>query len=84
MVNITLSVPEDLKREMEKFPEMNWSVIFREVIRKRLMLLKQIKEFSRDSELTEEDAIRIGRKINKSLHERYERMRKKEEDGSGN
>lgn len=82
MVNITLSVPEDLKKEMEKFPEMNWSVIFREVIKKRILLLKQIREFTKDSELTEEDAIRLGREVNKSLHERYEKMRKKEKDGT--
>ena len=33
--------------------------------------LKRIKEFSRDSELTEEDAVRIGRKINEGLAKRY-------------
>ena len=71
MVNITLSVPEDLKKEMEKFPEMNWSVIVRGAIRKRVLLLKQIKEFTRDSELTEEDAIRLGRKVNKAVAKRY-------------
>ena len=71
MVNITLSVPEDLKKEMEKFPEINWSVLFREMIRKRIMLLKHIKEFVRDSELTEGDAIRLGREVNKAVAKRY-------------
>lgn len=71
MVSLTLSIPEDLKKEMEKFPEMNWSVIAREAIRQRIMVLKRIKEFSRDSELTEEDAVRIGRKINEGLAKRY-------------
>ena len=71
MVSLTLSIPEDLKREMEKLPEINWSVIAREAIRQRIMILKRIKEFSRDSELTEEDAVRIGRKINEGLAKRY-------------
>jgi len=71
MVSLTLSIPEDLKKEMERFPEMNWSVIAREAIRQRIMILKRIKEFSKDSELTEEDAVRIGRKINEGLAKRY-------------
>ena len=40
MVSLTLSIPEDLKKEMERFPEMNWSVIAREAIRQRIMILK--------------------------------------------
>ena len=75
MPTITLSVPEELKKEMETFPEMNWSAIAREAIKKRILLLKQIKEFTRKSTMTEEDAIRLGRKINRSLHKRYQEMR---------
>ena len=63
---------------MEKFPEMNWSVLFREMIKKRITLLKHIKEFTKDSEFTEEDAIRLGREVNKAIHKRYEGFRKNE------
>lgn len=66
MVSLTLSIPDELKEEMETFPEINWSVIAREAIKKRLMLLKRIREFSSESDLTEEDAIRLGRKVNES------------------
>jgi len=55
---------------MEKFPEMNWSEITRAVI-KKILLLKQIKEFTKDSEFTEEDAIRLGRKIKAGVAKRY-------------
>lgn len=71
MVSLTLSVSDDLRKEMEEFPEINWSVIAREAITKRLILLKRIKEFSKDSELTEEDALRIGKQVNKSLALRH-------------
>jgi hypothetical protein len=71
MTNITLAVPDELKKEMEKFPEINWSEIARAAIKKRILLLKQIKEFTKDSELTEEDAIRLGRKVNEGLAKRY-------------
>ncbi|MBI5158877.1 hypothetical protein HY992_02035 [Candidatus Micrarchaeota archaeon] len=71
MVSITLSVPEELKKEMDKHPEMNWSAIAREAIKNRLMLLKKFDDFTKDSTLTEEDAIELGRKVNKGLAKRY-------------
>ena len=71
MVSLTLAIPDDLKREMERFPEINWSVIARESIKKRILLLKKIREFTKDSTLTEEDAIRIGRKVNEGLSKKY-------------
>ena len=73
MVNVTLSISEDVKMEMEMFPEINWSEIARAAIKKRIMILKKIKEFSRDSELTEEDAIEIGRKVKESLTKKQKR-----------
>lgn len=71
MVSMTLAIPEELKKEMDEFPEMNWSEIARQAIKKRIYMLKQIREFTKDSELTEEDAIRLGREVNKKLARRY-------------
>ena len=74
MVNITLSVSDDTKKEMGNFPEMNWSEIAREAIKKRIELLKKFREFTKDSKLTEEDAIELGRKLKKG---RFERLKSK-------
>lgn len=77
MVNITLSIPEDMKQEMDRFEEMNWSAVARAAIKKRLILLKEFREFTKDSELTEEDAIKLGRKINKAAARRFKELSKK-------
>jgi len=71
MVNITMSIPEELKKEMENFPEINWSAIARESIRKRIEILRFFKKFTKDSELTKEDAIRIGKSVNKELSKKF-------------
>ena len=73
MTNITLAVPEDIKKEMEKFPEINWSAIAREAIKKRIILLRKFREFTKNSEFTEEDAVNLGRELNKSLRKRNEK-----------
>ena len=72
MVSITLSVPEELKKEMELFAEMNWSAVAREAIKNKLTLLKKFKEFTKNSTLTEEDAIQLGREVNKKLAKHYQ------------
>ena len=74
MVSITLAVPEELKKEMDKFQEMNWSAVAREAIKDRIILLNKFKEFTKESTMTDEDAIRLGRKINKSLTKRYKNL----------
>ena len=70
MPTITLSVPEDLKREMDESKEINWSEVARTAIKTKVSQLKILKTIAAKSKLTEKDALELGRKINKSLHER--------------
>ena len=71
MPTITLSVPEDLKKDMDESKEINWSAVAREAIKSKVAQLRVLKAITLKSKLTEKDALELGRKINKSLHERY-------------
>jgi len=71
MVSITLSVPQEMKKEMDRFPEINWSQIAREAIKQRLIMLEKFRKFTRDSTLTEEDALSLSTKINKPVVKKY-------------
>lgn len=71
MATITLAVPNDLKKEMDDFKELNWSEVARTAIKEKINQLKILKSITEKSKLTEHDAIELGRKINKSLHKRY-------------
>ena len=70
MVSITLSVPENLKHEMDSFPIINWSAVAREAIKNKIEMLQQFKEFTKDSELTEKDALRLGKEMSQKLSKR--------------
>ena len=63
MVSITLSVPEEMKHEMDVFQEINWSAVARQAIKKKLLMLEKFKEFTKDSTLTEEEALEFGREV---------------------
>ncbi len=71
MVSITLSVPEELKVEMEHFPEINWSEVARAAIRQKVLLLVKMDKLLKNSKLTEEDAIELGRKVNRAVAKRF-------------
>lgn len=71
MPTITLSVTEDLKREMEQSKDVNWSEVARAAIKTKLSQLSILKVITSKSKLSEKDALELGRKINESLHKRY-------------
>ncbi|MDP3728710.1 MAG: hypothetical protein Q8R18_04630 [bacterium] len=73
MTTMTLAVPLELKHKMETFPEMNWSEVARQAFMQRIKDLEFLKRFKSDSTLTEEDALRLGRELNKNLAKRYKK-----------
>ena len=70
MVNITLSVPMELFKEMKKHKELKWSEIARQAIKRRLEELRAADKLLEHSELTEEDAERIGHEIKHEIRKR--------------
>ena len=73
MVNITLSLPEDLKKTMDKHPEINWSEVARQAFKEKTSQLELLDAIASKSKLTEKDAVELGRKIKKSLWQRYKK-----------
>jgi len=71
MVNVTLSIPDDLKQRMDLFAEINWSAVAREAFKQKIADLEFLREFKSQSELTERDALRLGGKVNKALSKKY-------------
>ncbi len=70
MVNITLSVPAETKQKMDSFSEINWSAVAREAINEKITDLEFMKKFKSKSTLTEDEAVKLGRELNKSLAKR--------------
>ncbi len=70
---MTLAIPKELKDQMDQFPEINWSEVARIAIRDKIADLNILKEFTSKSELTDDDALELGRKVNKALSRRYRR-----------
>ena len=77
MVSMSFTILDELKAKMEKFPWINWSEVAREETIKREKLHEDFEEFNRivsKSKLTEEDAMRLAKEVNRGLHERYKKL----------
>lgn len=73
MPTLTLAVPEDLKREMDKLPELNWSEVARKAIAERVAEYRLFRSIIAKSKLTEKDALEIGGKINEEMYREYKK-----------
>lgn len=69
-VNVTLSVPVDLKKDMDSFKEINWSEVMRRTLSeklRRLELMKKLDELTAGSKLSEDDIKRIAGKVKEGI-----------------
>jgi hypothetical protein len=73
MVNMTLSVPEDIYNEMQKHPELKWSEVARQAFEMKIRELHWMDKLVAKSELTEADVNRIGHKIKGEILKRFEK-----------
>ncbi len=71
MPNMTIRVPDDLKRSLDEHPEINWSEVARQSMREYLYRLEVAEEIASQSELSEEDAVKLSEDVKKDIAERY-------------
>jgi len=73
MVELRIEISDDLKRRMSDLP-IDWSVIIASFINKKVSEWREFRTIVSKSRLTEEDALEIGRKVNKDLAKRYKEL----------
>lgn len=73
MPNITLSIPDKLKKQIDELPELNLSESMRQFLAEKVrgaLLLKKLDKMLENSELTEEDCLRFGDEIKQKAWEK--------------
>ena len=67
MVNITLTIPEELKTRLQKHKIVNWSAVVRRALEEHLKEVEMIEAIAQKSRLTQKDADEIMRKIKRDI-----------------
>ena len=71
MGNITLSMPEEVHKEMKRFSEVKWSEVARKAIIEKLDALSLAEKLSKQSKLSEKDVKDFSKKIKSLATKRF-------------
>ncbi|MFH1106326.1 MAG: hypothetical protein V1787_00365 [Candidatus Micrarchaeota archaeon] len=73
MVNVTVSVPEDFKKELDRRAEINWSEVARQAWKSKLDQLELLDSLTAKSKATDEDIEELGRMLRKNMADRHKK-----------
>ncbi|MFH1053965.1 MAG: hypothetical protein V1740_06120 [Candidatus Woesearchaeota archaeon] len=76
MAILSVSVSNELKQEMEKLDDINWSAVARKAFEERVKQILIVEKIISKSKLTEKDAKLIADKIDKAVSKRFLQMKK--------
>ncbi len=71
MTNMTLSVPEELYKEMSFHSEIKWSDVARQAFERKVKELHWMDKILQQSTFTARDAEKIGHKIKSEMAKRF-------------
>ena len=71
MSQLTIDIPSDVKEIMDRYPEINWSVIAEHSLQEYARKLALADKLTEKSEFTEEDAMELDKRIKAGLAKRY-------------
>ncbi len=74
MTTLTLAVPDEMKKKMDSFPEMNWSEVARQAFMQKIEDMDFLRKFKEKSKLTEADALRLGKEVSKSVSDKLRKI----------
>ena len=72
MANLTLSIPDELHEEMRKHPEIRWSEVARQALRKKLEDLRRLDALLKSRTLKERDIEEMGRKVKEAVWRKHQ------------
>jgi len=74
MTTLTLAVPDEMKKKMDSFPEMNWSEVARQAFMQKIEDMEFLRKFKEKSKLTEADALRMGKEVSGEVSNKLRKM----------
>ena len=77
MANMTISVPDELKKLLDKYPELNWSEVARQAWRQKAEQLELLNRLTANSKATDKDVMEIAEKVKLGMAKWHEEQWKK-------
>ena len=74
MTTLTLAVPDEMKKKMDSFPEMNWSEVARQAFMQKIEDMEFLRRFKEKSKLTESDSLRLSKQVSREVSNKLRKM----------
>lgn len=74
MPNMTLSMTEEVKSMMNKYPEVRWSNVVRNIILQKLRDFEEAERLAQKSKITDKDVELISKKVSKDAAKQAKRL----------
>jgi len=75
MANMTISVPNELKAMLDRYPEMNWSEVARQAWKNKAEQLELLNKLTERSKATDKDIEELGRLIKKGIANKHDKLK---------
>lgn len=76
MVSVTVSIPEEIKKKMEQFPEVNWSGLVRTIIENKvhnLVWKEEMKKRINEDKEFNDWSVFMGKKVKQGMGQRLKK-----------
>jgi len=71
MVNMTLTIPDELREKMNQFSDIKWSEVARKAIEQRVHDIEIMNKIASKSKLTAKDAEELAKKIKRNAAKKF-------------
>ncbi|MBI2110044.1 hypothetical protein HYT58_02645 [Candidatus Woesearchaeota archaeon] len=71
MGNMTLSIPDEVQKDMKHFSEVKWSEVARRAIQERLEILRLAEKLAKKSKLSAKEVKEFSKEITASATKRF-------------
>jgi CCR4-NOT transcriptional regulation complex NOT5 subunit len=75
MVEIVVKISKELEEDIKKIDPLMLELAVQRLIKEKLEEFVEVKKMLSKSKLTEKEALELGRKVNKALAKRYEKLK---------
>ncbi|HLC79821.1 MAG TPA: hypothetical protein VJG83_05385 [archaeon] len=74
MASVSVSVPDEMKRKLEKFDTVNWSAVARKAFESELSKLELMDKLTSKSKATDKDIKELSKKIKAGMTQWHNQM----------
>jgi hypothetical protein len=71
MGEFVVKVPEELRVDMDEFPDVEWSVVVRKLLKAQVLRMRELKAIVAKSAFTEQDVVELSAEVDEAVARRF-------------